>query len=79
VYRFSCHSRDAAVPASRAFNPAVARGRELLQAEFSNLDKWWSRPDVWSLGHHVPCTPSSVRYNLNNTHLESLMMARRCG
>jgi hypothetical protein len=38
---------------NKAFNPAVARGRELLQAEFSNLDKWWSRPDVWSLGHHA--------------------------
>jgi hypothetical protein len=38
---------------NKAFNPAVARGRDLLEAEFSNLDQWWSRPDVWSLGHHA--------------------------
>jgi hypothetical protein len=38
---------------NKAFNPAVAHGRDLLEAQYSNLDTWWSRPEVWSLGHNA--------------------------
>lgn len=38
---------------NKAFNPAVAHGRDRLEAQYSDLDTWWSRPEVWSLGHHV--------------------------
>jgi hypothetical protein len=38
---------------NKAFNPAVARGRSLLEAEYSNLDEWWSRPEVRKLGYQV--------------------------